>query len=150
MKMLSRNEKMIMFILLCVSIISIAWIGYSRFGGHSTGYTAYIYSQGELVRTVSLDQSINVNTAASDPANSTSFTITGRGGLTNTINITPEGIYVTNADCPDKLCMKMGHIHSPSQVPIVCLPSELVIEIRRDAPTAGAQASSTDVDAVTY
>ncbi|MCR5800705.1 MAG: NusG domain II-containing protein [Lachnospiraceae bacterium] len=131
--------------------MSIAWIGYSRFGGHSTGYMAYVYSQGQLVQTIPLDQFTD------DKASPTStdsaapfFTVTGQNGLTNTISVSSDGICVTNADCPDKLCMKMGNIHSPSQVPIVCLPSELVIEIRRDAPTAGAQASSTDVDAVTY
>lgn len=129
MKMLSRNEKMIMFILLCVSIISIAWIGYSRFGGHSTGYTAYIYSQGELVRTIS-----------PDPTENLTFTITGANGLTNTINASSKGICVTEADCPDKLCIKIGHIHSSSQIPIVCLPSELVIEIKHNS----------SVDAVTY
>lgn len=50
----------------------------------------------------------------------------GEPGAQNTIRISPEGIAVIAADCPDQICVQQGtHSHGPT--PIVCLPHHLSI-----------------------
>ena len=53
----------------------------------------------------------------------------GRGR--NTVLVERGRICVSEADCPDQICVKQGWI-SDGTVPIVCLPHRLVIEITGD------------------
>lgn len=50
------------------------------------------------------------------------------GSGSNTLLVERGRIQVSQADCPDQICVKQGFI-SDSSVPIVCLPHKLVIEI---------------------
>ena len=74
---------------------------------------AEIWSDGELVETVSLgaDQE---------------FTITTASGGENTITVRDGAIAVTAANCPDHYCMHRGFCDGGSS--IVCLPNRLIIE----------------------
>ena len=58
-----------------------------------------------------------------------SFTLTGAGGIENTILVEPGHIRVAHATCPDHICVDQGFI-STGTVPIVCLPSRLIIQIQ--------------------
>lgn len=55
----------------------------------------------------------------------------------NTVEIRDHRIRVTDADCPDKTCVRMGWLTS-SAMPIVCLPHRLVIEFVDDSGDADA------------
>lgn len=44
----------------------------------------------------------------------------------NTVAIKDGGVFIKDADCPDKYCVKQGKITSGS---IICLPHRLVVEI---------------------
>lgn len=57
-----------------------------------------------------------------------SFTVDGPGGFSNTIQVEPGRIRVSEAGCPDQVCVHQGYI-SDGTVPIVCLPNQLIIEI---------------------
>lgn len=57
-----------------------------------------------------------------------SFTVDGPGGFSNTIQVEPGRIRVSEAGCPDQVCVDQGYI-SDGTVPIVCLPNQLIIEI---------------------
>lgn len=46
----------------------------------------------------------------------------------NIIHVEHGAISVTEADCPDQICVHQGKI-TGSMVPIACLPHRLVIEI---------------------
>ena len=75
----------------------------------------------------------------------TNGTFTVRTDLgTNVIEIKDGKVYVSEADCPDKLCVKQGPISKAGET-IVCLPHKLVVRITsndfNDEPT---------YDAVTY
>ena len=74
---------------------------------------AQIYSQGELITTVSLavDQEINIE---------------GH----NTVTVKDGKIAVTWADCPDHYCMDRGFCSGGTD--IVCLPNRLVISFVGD------------------
>ena len=47
----------------------------------------------------------------------------------NTVTIDGNTIAVTDADCPDRICVKTGAISRRGEV-IACLPHRLLIEIR--------------------
>ncbi|MCI7767772.1 MAG: NusG domain II-containing protein [Oscillospiraceae bacterium] len=50
-------------------------------------------------------------------------------GRMNTVEIKNHSIRVTEADCPDKICVNTAAITAgKSSAPIVCLPNRLVIE----------------------
>ncbi len=49
----------------------------------------------------------------------------------NTVHVEPGAISVTDADCPDRICVAMGRLQK-SGVPIVCMPHRLVIRIEGD------------------
>ena len=72
---------------------------------------AEIWSDGKLVKTVAL----RINQT---------FTVDAETG-SNTIEIKDEAIRVTEADCPDHICMERGACSGGA--PIVCLPNRLVI-----------------------
>lgn len=53
-------------------------------------------------------------------------------GGSNTVVVKDGTVYVSAADCPDKLCVKQGSISRRGQS-VVCLPHGLVITVK-DAP----------------
>ena len=57
----------------------------------------------------------------------------------NTVEITPEYVRVTDADCPDKLDVKQGKITSPGSI-IVCMPNQMTVRI----------AGESEIDAISY
>lgn len=89
----------------------------------AAGKIANIYLDGELIKSVDL--------AAVDGAYS--FTVESAGGV-NIIEVEPGRIRVSNADCPDGVCVRHGWL-SDSAEPIVCLPHRLVI--RLEGATSG-------------
>lgn len=66
-----------------------------------------------------------------DLSRDTSFTITGKNGGTNRIEVKDGGISVTEASCPDKVCVHTGTIRRTGET-IVCLPNRLIITIIQD------------------
>ena len=46
----------------------------------------------------------------------------------NTIHVEPGAISVTEADCPDLICVYMGKL-SGDGIPIICMPHHLMISI---------------------
>ena len=46
----------------------------------------------------------------------------------NTVHVAPGAISVSEADCPDQICVKMGEL-TGGGIPIICMPHRLVIEI---------------------
>ncbi len=77
------------------------------------GKTVRILSGGELVEEIDLSTSPN-----------RVFTVECADG-SNTIVVEDGKIRVSEADCPDKICVRTGWL---GNVPIVCLPHKLVIE----------------------
>lgn len=103
--------------------------------GSPQGMTAEIYKNGELLQTVSLSQVTREYT----------ITVPGENGAYNIIWIGPEGIRVSEASCPEKLCVRQGLL-SDSLLPVICLPNRLVIRL----VSQENDESSKGADAVTY
>ena len=49
----------------------------------------------------------------------------------NVVHVEPGAISVTEADCPDKICVAMGRLQG-SGIPIICMPHHLIIAIEGD------------------
>lgn len=47
----------------------------------------------------------------------------------NTVHVEREGISVTESDCPDGICIRMGVLRAGGGLPIVCMPHRLVIRL---------------------
>lgn len=104
-------------------------------GENAQNCVAEIYQDGRMLFSIPLDQVRETYT----------LDIEGDNGSINRVEVRPDSIGVTWADCPDKLCVSQGFAHSPT-IPIVCLPNKLVIRLR----PAGADSPDTAADAVTY
>ena len=50
------------------------------------------------------------------------------GSGTNTVQVEQGRIRISEADCPDQICVNQGWI-SDGTVPIVCLPHRFIVEI---------------------
>lgn len=109
------------WVILLAAVLCAAAVGSYFVLSGSGGTTARIYSGGELVETVEL----------SLVTEGYSFTVTGPNGGTNTVTVEPGRIRVSDADCPDRVCVHQGWIEN-GVVPVVCLPNGLVIEISGD------------------
>lgn len=87
---------------------------------------AEIYQNGVLIQTVSLHD-------VSSP-----YTIPiSQKGKENILLVSEGSIRMESANCPDKLCVHQGEIHTGS-APIVCLPHRLVIQIKNGTSSVDA------------
>ena len=56
----------------------------------------------------------------------------------NLITVRPGAICVSEADCPDRICVRMGWL-TDGAAPIVCLPHRLMIRLKAPAADAESQ-----------
>ena len=118
--------------------ISILWLRQNGSRSFDT-YTAYIYQDGRLLQTIPLDQVTETYR----------FTVDATDGGYNIIEVSPDGIAIAAADCPDQICVLQGGLRghiSDSLLPIICLPHRLVVELKPD----GSASSDASPDAVAY
>lgn len=91
----------------------------------------------ERIATVTLDGEVIAQYDLSRIQTTETFTVSD-GDNVNVIKVSPAGIAVTSANCPDQICVNQGcRSHGPQ--PIVCLPHKLSITF---------SAAANDVDAV--
>lgn len=98
---------------LAVCAVLAAWLTLRGAGGT----VANIYRDGELIMSIDLALVTQPQT----------FTLSDESG-TNTITVERGRICVSEADCPDQVCVRAGWL-SDSASPIVCLPHRLVIQL---------------------
>jgi hypothetical protein len=88
-----------------------------RGAGHA-GHVACVYVDGELERRIDLD-------AVAVPYD---FVVETKWGH-NTVHVEQGSVRVSEADCPDQICVHQGKITGDDLLPIVCVPHRVVIEI---------------------
>ena len=64
----------------------------------------------------------------------------------NVLEIKDGYASITQADCPDKLCVGQGFI-SDTRLPVTCLPNRLVIQLR---PVSGTAEDTAVPDIISY
>ena len=124
-----ENQKKNTYLLLLAVCIIAVCIFVANKALAKTGDYAEVSVDGETVYELPLSEN-------------TELLITGTDGGTNKLIINNGVCYVTEADCPDKLCIKQGKI-SHNGESIICLPHKLVITIHNSSDT------SSNVDAIT-
>ena len=112
---MSKNAKIILILLLAAAVLSVGIIFMQK--NQTPSPVARITLDGELIREIPLDE----------VEESYSFVVDSESG-SNTILVEPGRIRVSEADCPDQVCVNQGFI-SDGTVPVVCLPHKLMIEI---------------------
>ncbi|MBR3195671.1 MAG: NusG domain II-containing protein [Clostridia bacterium] len=86
--------------------------------GKSGGQTAQVIQDGEILCEIDLS-------TVGEPY---TFTVTGKDGGVNVIEVEPGRIRVSEADCPDRICVHQGWLSTQS-VPVVCVPHRLMIRL---------------------
>ena len=109
------KTKGILLLLLAAVIASAAFLLFRDKGTNSP--VARITRDGVLLEKIELDR---INAPYS-------LTLEDGSG-TNTVQVEKGRICISEADCPDQICVNQGWI-SNGTVPIVCLPHKLIIEI---------------------
>lgn len=104
------------------------------------GLTAHIYQDGTLIQSIDLGlvtETYEINISDED-------------GNYNIIEIRPGSVGITDASCPDLLCVHMG-FQSSSLLPITCLPNKVIIRIERSlSPDAISGQTGDILDGITY
>ena len=115
-------------ILICTILLLSAAFAY--FTTRQQGNYARIYQNNILIKTINLSAVITPS----------DFPIYSENGV-NTVTVEPGRVRISEADCPDKSCVRQGWI-SDGTMPIICLPHRLVIRLGTDAtPALDAQVS---------
>lgn len=112
---MNRSGKILLVLLLAAVVLSAGFILTKK--EEPSAPVARITRDGELLREIPLDE----------VKESYSFVVEDELG-SNTILVEPGRIRVSEADCPDQVCVNQGFI-SDGTVPVVCLPHKLMIEI---------------------
>jgi len=112
---MKKNDIILVVSILVVAIL--AWIGIKLYQKSSTEGTAYalVTVDGEEYGRYSLD---------TDTIEKIEFD----NGTYNVLEIKDGQVNMTEASCPDQICVNHAHIHYSSET-IVCLPNKLVVEI---------------------
>ncbi len=110
---MKKNDIILITVLLLLTCI-LPFAGLKVFGASGVGDTVLVYSNGELYGKYSLldDRDIRVSTDA---------------GF-NDIRIAGGSVYVSDADCSGRDCVRCGHIHEQGDF-ITCIPHGLYILI---------------------
>lgn len=105
------------FIIIFSVIIFACIISAALISNSQKGHTAKISVDGNVIQTINL----------SDRSPAYDIPIE-HDGCRNVVRVENGGIFMLEASCPDKLCVKQGAIYK-SGYPIVCLPNKVVISV---------------------
>lgn len=106
------------FILIFTILIVVASaFGINHFVNTKSGENIEIYVDNKLYKTYSIDDNEEIK-------------IKSKEGY-NIVKIHDHGVQITDASCPDKVCVHSGFITKPSES-IVCLPNRVHVKITTD------------------
>lgn len=108
---------MILAAVLCIAALSLLCI--NLFNGD--GSTAVVEIDGKPAAELSL-------------GTDTIYNVEIDGKITNTVVIENGSVYVTNSDCPDKICQNHSAINKTGES-IVCLPNKVIVTVEGNTDT---------------
>lgn len=121
-----KIRKRDMMFLLVTAVVCMALLGYYYLGHGDKGAIAVVTVDGEVYGEYQLDEDQVVE-------------IKKDGKVTNTLTIADHKADMTDADCPDLLCVHQKAISKDGET-IVCLPNKVVITVKSN--------EKSDMDAV--
>ncbi len=117
-------------IVIALAAALLALWAYRSAATRGTGQVVQIVQDGTVLREIDLSR----------VTEEYRFTVEWPGGGHNTILVQPGRICVSEADCPDKICVNRGWLAEGS-LPIVCAPHRLVVTFK-DASGAKVDAAA--------
>ena len=111
---MKKKDFILIFIILLIVVVS---FGINHFTNAKSGKQIEIYVDNELYKTYDIDDE-DENKIESEEGY-------------NVVKIHNHGAQITEASCPDKVCIHEGFITKPSES-IVCLPNKVHIKIITD------------------
>lgn len=108
-----KRDIILVLVMLAVAMMALLIINY---GVKKKGTYAVVKVDGQELYKLELDKDTTIDVAGY------------QGGL-NRIEVKAGKVSMTEADCPDELCVKTGKISRTGET-IVCLPHRVVIEIK--------------------
>ena len=115
--MIKKWDIALIIILLCLSLLPEAIFILSG-APNSAKTIAVIQVDGKEYKTFPLSEHTKTDV----------FTIYTKHGY-NTVTVRDQAIAITDADCPDQICVNEGFISKPGAT-TVCLPHKVMIEVR--------------------
>jgi len=113
MKEVSKKKRLVFDCVLILALLILAVALYFQFGaGKDAGAAAVVIVDGEETARYPLSKN---------------GTYALNGG-TNTLVIENGYAWMSEAECPDKICVHMGKIHLDGQL-IVCLPNGVIVTV---------------------
>ena len=109
----TRNE-IILVGGLIVFILLLFLAGRLRFG--TSAIEAEVSVDGQVIAAYGLDENVDI-------------IINGYNGGTNHLIIKDGGASITEASCPDKICVRQGIIKEAGQS-LVCLPNKVIVTLK--------------------
>ena len=109
--MIKKNDVLLIGAILVLALIAILVISLTKADGSKVVITV----DSEIYQTLDLNTDQTV-------------TIEGNDGRLNVVEIKDGTVKMSQADCPDKLCVNHRDIHYNHET-IVCLPNKVVLEI---------------------
>lgn len=113
-----KSNKLLIIAVVGVFALCLAAIALIYTGAHQ-GTQVIISQNGQEIYRLDLDEDRELRIDAPE------------GGY-NVVRVENGQISVTEADCPDQICVQQGKINDDA-VPIVCLPHKLVIEVTAES-----------------
>ena len=114
-----RNDIILLVVFLLIGVVLCGVLYLTS----KEGATVEVSVGGEVVAVYPLDKDVSVD-------------IEGKGDGINHLEIKDGEAYVTEANCPDGICIHMGKI-SYNNESIVCLPNQVVITVIDEENTKG-------------
>jgi len=109
--MFKKNDIILIAVLLIIGVISLAFINFTR----QAGGQVLITVNGEVYKTLELNQD-------------TTISIDTDEGYHNVVTIKDGEVSMSEANCPDKICVKHKSIKYDNES-IICLPHKVVVTI---------------------
>lgn len=119
---ITGKKKAGLTVLACVILAVLGILSWKMlFSSYQGSVTAKVYQDGVLIQTFSLDKEEGER----------EIVIENEDGGVNTLKISKDGIGISEADCPDQVCVKRGIVFY-SAVPIICMPNKLMIVFEKE------------------
>ncbi|MBP3206416.1 MAG: NusG domain II-containing protein [Lachnospiraceae bacterium] len=110
-----KNDLIFIGVLVFAGVVLAVCYGSFRARYAGQGTVAEVRVAGGVGQQFALEENVDVE-------------ISGVNGGVNHLHIENGQVWVTEASCPDQICVHMGRISQPGQS-IICLPNQVVIEI---------------------
>lgn len=109
-----RRRNTILLAVILLAVFGIGWLVQHRMLG-SSGPVAVVQYNGEIIHRLPLDRE-------------TSVLVGDRDGDYNVVTVKDGKVSVTEANCPDQICVYIGQISTVEEV-IACLPHGMIVFI---------------------